>query len=648
MNSKIRFLTKDFVYLICALAAAVVFAFLYNVRIGVITAIFSIALAALYIASGILQNVRWQRIAIKTLTEEEALLNYLDTMTIPTALTTIPGGVKWCNLAFRHIAGYGAMRNINKMIPGISIPDKDKKILIDGKAYKKEMFCVKHKHKEMLLYRLVDIENTVEAKKLYQNYLPIVCYIQIDNYDELAAEILQTELSKLVAAVEQRIAAMAKSLSAAFVKTDRGRYLCVFDRRFLSTLRASKFKILDDVREIKEIKTTLSPTLSIAIGVGESPEQSGDYANKALELALGRGGDQAVIKQGDKFMFFGGTSKTINRRSKVKSRMISHALRNLMEQCSDVFVMGHEVPDLDCIGASVGICACARNVGKKAYMVVDKPNPSIEPLMEKLGAADAYASNIITAQEAGLKISATSMLVIVDTQIAGFTVAPNLLELADTVVVIDHHLRGATNIEKASLFYHEPFASSASELVTEILQYFGEDIKPLSIETEALLMGITIDTKGFSFNTGVRTFEAASYLRRLGADTTVIRQLIQDDLTTYSAKTDIVKTAEILEEGIAISKCSPGIPNAALIAAQAADELLTIRGINASFVVSLVDDDAVISGRSLGDVNVQLILESLGGGGHATIAAARLGNTDLDSAYKKLKKTIKNNIREGQ
>ncbi|MDD5016856.1 MAG: DHH family phosphoesterase [Eubacteriales bacterium] len=644
MNTKIRFFTKDFVYLICSLAIAVALAFLQSARLGVIIVIFSLSLAMLYIASGILQKIKWQKIALKTLNEEEALSAYLNTMAIPTALTTLSGNVKWCNVAFVHIAGYGAMRNINKMIPGISIPDKEKKILIDGKAYKKEIFPVKYKHKEMLMYRLVDIENTVEVKKLYQNYLPVVCFIQIDNYDELAAEILQTELSEIVAAVERRIAAMAKNLSAVFVKTDRGRYLCVFERRFLSTMRASKFRILDDVREIK---TTQSPTLSIAIGVGENPEQSGDYANKALELALGRGGDQAVIKQGDKFMFFGGTSKTVYRRSKVKSRMISHALKNLMEQCGEVYVMGHEVPDLDCIGASLGICACARYVGKKAYIVVDNPNPSIGPLLEKLASTDAYTGSIITAQEAGLKIDNSSMLVVVDTQIAGFTVSPNLLELADTVVVIDHHLRGATNIEKAALYYHEPFASSASELVTEILQYFGEDLRPLPIDIEALLIGITIDTKGFSFHTGVRTFEAASYLRRLGADTAVIRQLMQDDLETYSAKTDIVKNAEILEDGIAVAKCPKGVANAALIAAQAADALLTIRGITASFVVSLVDDNVVISGRSLGDVNVQLILESLGGGGHATIAAVRLNETDLDSAYKKLKKTIKKYLREG-
>ena len=624
--------------------AAVAVGFLSSVYVGAAAAAAGAVVIALYLVFGVMQKVKWQRFVLKTLTEREDLMTYLNTMAIPTALTTVSGKVRWCNLAFRNIGGYGAMLSISQMIEGIDIPDKDKKILIGGKPYKKEMFSVLYKNKEMRLYRLVDIENTVEAKRLYQNYQSVVCFLQIDNIDELSAELSQTELSEIVAAAERRIEQTVKSLSASFVQTGRGKYVSIFERRFLSSLRASRFKLLDDVREIK---AALPPTLSVAIGVGDSPEQSGDYAGDALELALGRGGDQAVIKQGDKFEFFGGTAKPTQRRSKVKSRMISHAMRNLMEQCSDVFVMGHEAPDLDCMGASLGICACARQVGKKAYVVVDNPNASIKPLLERLAKTKEYELGIISGSEAGSRISASSMLVVVDTQNAGHTVAPNLLELADTVVVIDHHLRGTTNIEKTALYYHEPYASSASELVAEIVQYFGEGIRPLPIDLEAMLCGITIDTKGFSFNTGVRTFEAASYLRRSGADTTAIRQLVQDDFETYKAKTDIVKSAQILESGIAAAKCPPGVKNAPLIAAQAADALLTIRGVNASFVVSEEDGSALISGRSLGDVNVQLILENLGGGGQGTVAAAKLEKTDVETAYKKLIKQIKKYI-EGE
>jgi c-di-AMP phosphodiesterase-like protein len=294
----------------------------------------------------------------------------------------------------------------------------------------------------------------------------------------------------------------------------------------------------------------------------------------------------------------------------------------------------------------MGICACARHVGKKAYLVIDNPNPSIELLMDKIRSTEAYASVVLSGQEAAMRINPTSMLVVVDTQLAGFTVSPGLLEMADTVVVIDHHIRGTSNIENAALFYHDPYSSSACELVTEVMQYFGEDLKPLPIDLEALLCGITLDTKGFSFNTGVRTFEAASYLRRLGADTTVTRQLVQDDLKTYLAKTEIVKNAEIVD-GVAIAVCPEGLSKASLIVAQAADALLTIRGIIASFVVSRVDDNIAISGRSLGDVNVQLILESLGGGGHATIAAVKLSGIDVTEAVARLKKAIKKYMKEG-
>lgn len=643
MSRKIRIFTTDFIYFTCALLIAVIAAFLHSVTLGVFIALICTALCALYVFFAIFQKVKWQQLVMAKLAEEEATATYLNSMAIPIALTTAAGSIKWCNLAFRSITGFGAMRSIGRMIPGINVPDKDKKILFNGRIYKKELFTIPYKNKDMLLYRLIDIENTVEARRLYQSFLPVVCSIQIDNYEELSANIAQTELSEIVASVERRLSALAKSLSAMLVRTDRGRYTCVFERRFLSTLRTSKFRILDDVRQIK---APLSPTLSIAVGVGETPEQSAEYAGKALELALGRGGDQAIIKQGDQFVFFGGAVKTVYRRSKVKSRMISHALRNLMEQCSNVFIMGHEVPDLDCMGAALGLCACARYVGKKAYIVMDNPNPSISLLLERLAATDVYASSVISRHEAGMSIESSSMLIVVDTQLTGFTVAPNLLELSDTVVVIDHHLRGTTNIENTALYYHEPSASSASELVTEIMQYFGEDIRPLPIELDTLLCGITIDTKGFSFNTGVRTFEAASYLRRHGADTTVIRQLVQDDIKTYSAKTDVVKSAEIFGNGIAIAICPEGTDNAALIAAQAADALLTIRGVIASFVVCNTDDGVVISGRSLGEVNVQLLLESLGGGGHATIAAVRLRDSDLKKAYALLKKTINNYVKE--
>ncbi len=642
MKAKVRIFSIDYICLLAALAAASVLAFSNSLFLGLAVLAAALIFALLYLYLYLIRRIKWQRFVVKLLArQDEPTLN---AMALPTALTTVSGNVKWANLAFRSIAGFGALRNIGSMIEGINIPDKDKAIRIGGKIYKKEVQHVRFGRRELLLYRLFDSENTLEAKKLYQSFLPVVCHMQIDNYEELAAQLAQSEISEIVAAVERRLSSMAKGLSGFFMRTDRGRYLCIFERRFLSSLHTSKFGILEDVRQISP---ALSPTLSIAVGVGESVEQSGEFAGKALELCLGRGGDQAVVRQGDRFMFYGGTTKAGSRRSKVKSRMISHALRNLMEQCSDVFVMGHEVPDLDCMGAALGICACARHVGKKTYIVMDNPNPSIDLLIEKLRATDAYAQNLISGQEAAMRIGPSSLLIIVDTQIAAFTVSPGLLEMAEAIVVIDHHIRGTSGIEHATLFYHDPYASSVCELIAEVMQYFDDDLKPLPIDLDALLSGITLDTKGFSFNTGVRTFEAASYLRRRGAETTVSRQLMQDDLETYMAKTEIVRGAKIRQDGIAVALCPEGLEKASLIAAQSADALLTIRGVTASFVVSSLDNTVLISGRSLGDVNVQLILESLGGGGHTTIAAARLTDTDIQKAEKKLTAAINNFVKKG-
>ena len=542
MKSKIRVFTLEFIYLVFVLAVLCGLAFYTDIILGIAAAALTVIIILLYFAFVVQRRIKWQKIVLHEIKHNESLSTYVNTAAIPTALVSLSGKVIWCNLAFREIGGYGALAGIGSMVEGIDVPDKDLMVQIKGRHYKKELFSVKHKNRDMLLYRLVDTEAVVKASELYQNYLGVACYIQIDNYDELSSEISQSELSDIVAKTEQKIAEFAGQINASFIRIGRSKYLCLFERRNLPGLRASKFPILEEVRKLKK---TLFPTLSIAIGVGETPAQSAEFANRAMELALGRGGDQVVIKQGEKFQFFGASVKTSSTRNKVKSRMISRSLRNLMEQCTDVFIMGHQKPDLDCMGSALGMCACARQAGKKAYIVMENPNPSILPLLERLEETKEYKDSIITGQEAAMSIRQTSLLIVVDTQNAGHTIWPNLLELTDTIVVIDHHLRGVNNIENTSLYYHEPYASSVSELTTEILQYFGDDLQTLPIELEALLCGIIIDTKEFLFNTGVRTFEAASYLKRNGADTRVIRELVQDDIALYASKTDIVRSAEV-------------------------------------------------------------------------------------------------------
>ncbi len=643
MNAKLNVFSSDLIFLLSSLAVTTVVLFALDLTSGLFALSAALIFVFVYIYFVWLRRIKLQKFLAKLLLTQDEPYSSLNAMSLPTAVTTPSGNVKWANLAFKYIAGFGALRNINNIIKDINASNKDKKIKIGNKTYIKEQRTVIFGRRELTLYRFADVENTIESNMLYQSFLPVICHVLVDNYEELSSQLPQSELSEIIAAVEQHIALMAKNSCGFFARTDRGRYICVFERRFLSALRNSKFSVLEDVRRIGQ---SIYPTLSIAVGAGDCSQQSGEFAGKALELCLGRGGDQAVVKQGENYVFYGGTPKTGVRRSKVKARIISHAFRNLLEQRKNVFIMGHEIPDLDCIGAALGICACARHLAKKHFIVMENPNPSIEPLLDTLRNTEQYAQSFVTGQEAALHMSAESMLVVLDTQISEFTISPGLLEMADTIVVIDHHIRGTSNIEKAALYYHDPYASSTCELVTEIMQYFDNDLKPLAVDLDTLLSGITLDTKGFSFNTGVRTFDAASYLRRQGADSSVSRQLMQDDLASYLAKTEIVRSAQILYDGIAIATCPKGLNNASLLVAQAADALLTIRGINASFVICLFEDTVLISGRSQGDVNVQIILETLGGGGHATIAAARLSNTDLETANKMLRAAIKKYVKE--
>nr|WP_243426400.1 DHH family phosphoesterase [Caldicoprobacter guelmensis] len=310
--------------------------------------------------------------------------------------------------------------------------------------------------------------------------------------------------------------------------------------------------------------------------------------------------------------------------------------------------MGHEAADLDCLGAALGIYRCTRQVGKPAYIVMSRANPSIKPLMSRLLEDEEYRNSFITADEALLKADRQAVLVVVDVHRPAFVEEPRLLTVVDKVVVIDHHRRSAEAIENATLMYLEPYASSTSELVTEIVQYFDEKVELKPIEADALLAGITVDTKNFIFKTGVRTFEAASYLRRAGADPAAVRHLFQDDLETFLSRAEVVKNAQVIAPGVALAYCPPNIKNGSLIAAQAADSLLTIKGIHTSFVLYPSGDGVMISGRSLGNINVQMVLERLGGGGHLTVAGAQLGSISLEEARQKVIKALKDYLEEGK
>lgn len=556
---------------------------------------------------------------------------------IPAALTNSSDIILWHNSGFDELFSFYC---IGKKLPSLfdAAAPAGNKLTIRGKAYRKEQCSIQYENETYILYKFILRDAVLDNAQM-----PAVCQIRIDNYDTLLSNAKLKEETDIVSKIYLKINEFAERNYALCEQYDRDRFLLVFECRMLNKIMSDRFSILNDVHDI----TTASGdvvTLSIAVGVGKTLSESQDYAQTALEMAQGRGGDQAVVLNRDKYFFYGGLNRNVDRKSQVKIRQKSRALKNLFEQCSDVFIMGHDVADLDSFGSSLGIFRLARSVSKKAYIILDKTNLNIAPLMNIIETNKEYL--IVKPDDARSMIKPASVLVVLDTQIAKYTEAPHLFGPAKNIVVIDHHLQGTSRIEASALFFHEPHASSTCEIVTEIIQFAKADLR--QIEAEALLAGITMDTKGFSFNTGVRTFEAASYLRSCGADTTNIRQLLQDDLSTFISRAEIVARAEMISGGIAVSSVPKNTPNSVLIAAQAADSLLTIRGIACSFVAASSNGQIVISGRSLGSINVQVILEKLGGGGNPTVAGVKIKAGSFEEVHTRLLSAINEYLTDTQ
>ena len=367
--------------------------------------------------------------------------------------------------------------------------------------------------------------------------------------------------------------------------------------------------------------------------MGETYQDNLNYAISALDLALGRGGDQAVIKRKDKSIFYGGKSKAVEKKTKVRSRIIGHALKGLILDSNDIYIMGHKYPDLDSIGAAVGLFNICKNLNRKCKIILNATNYSIDSYLDSLKKSEFYRNAFITGEEAIKYCNKNSLILVVDTHRPNYTECEELLKLSERIAVIDHHRRGIEFIENVVLMYHETYASSTCELVTELIQYIDEKINIDKLGAEGLLSGITLDTKNFSFKTGVRTFEAASILRKLGADTTCVKKLFQGDLDQFIAKAEIIKNAKIIAEEIVLSYCPNNTINSQIVVAQGADELLNIKGIKASFVLGKGNNNTIfVSARSLGDINVHILMEQLGGGGHMDIAGAQLKIESISEA----------------
>lgn len=608
----------------------------YSLRVGLLALVFGISIA-FFLGRDWYQQ-RMVYIAGRLLSKhEDQLEKYGSTLTIPTAICSTSGRIVWSNPAFYLLTQHDATgKSIFRLLPLLSKPDKDNSIQVGDSTYIKEIIPTRYKSHEFVIYRLIEKHRSYASSGPRQGAGLVVCQIEIDNFDDIMRSLSQSKQSELRNATDRIIAEQSEHLHALHQRYDRDKYIVAFDRRRLPSLMHNKFSMLREVRNMDLGVPGTRATLSLGVGVGATPEQSDAFASKALEMALSRGGDQAVMKDEDGFKFFGGIQQGREKRTQVKARMFAKALHSLIEQGDKLIVMGHRVPDLDCMSAALGLIACARSINKKGYIVLDRSNAAIDALIAEMKEDPVYKGVLISPAEAATLLDDRAILAIVDTQIGGMTIAPQLIEQAVTSVVIDHHVRGAEYIEGTTLFLHEPYASSTAEMVTEIIQYFDDDVRLTPIEAEALLAGISVDTKGFSFKTGERTFEAASYLRRVGADATKIRHLFQDDLDVYAERARVVQTAKILKNGIAISECPTNAKAPQLLAAQAADALLSIRGVEASFVLCQTGSETIISGRSLGQVNVQRILEKLGGGGHATIAGAQLKDMNVEEARRLL------------
>ena len=485
----------------------------------------------------------------------------------------------------------------------------------------------------------VDVTDFAQVRDTYYATRPVVAILLVDNYEELLKGATDSNRSAMRSEIDDRLAQWVAPAQGLFCRYERDRYLFVFEERFLAQFQEGKFSILETVRQVSSpagIQATLS------IGIGKEADTLGElfqYASLSVEMALSRGGDQVVVKNKFNFEFFGGRTKELEKRTKVKSRVMANALGELMADASQVFVMGHKYPDLDCIGAAAGVCAMARKKGTPVHIVKEPGQNPAGEMADRLAETEEYQGVFLSPQEALVKADANCLLVVVDTNRPEQVVSQDLLEAVHKVAVIDHHRRASSYIADAALNFHEPYASSASELATELLQYLLEPADLLKIEAEALLAGMVLDTKQFTMRTGSRTFEAAAFLRRSGADTGDVKKLFQNDLEGMIAKYDIIQTAKMYKAGIAVAKVDHTVGR--ITAAQAADELLNISGVDTSFVLFPDQEGRVIlSARSMGDVNVQVVLEKLGGGGNAATAGAQVPGKTVDEVARMLLQAI--------
>lgn len=513
-------------------------------------------------------------------------------------------------------------------------------ITVGKKTYKVLGEYVKSKKKKsnefMMMLYFLDNTDYLNSLKELEEEKSCIGIIMLDNYEETVQVLPDDKKSLILAEIEKKIYDWVAKFEGLVIKSDRNTYVYFVKNKYLQDIKENKFEILDIVKEI-DTEETVNLTISSALSAeGDSYYDKYKSVQNAMEIVLGRGGDQAVIRENEAYKFFGGRTLEVEKRTKVKARTVARALEELIKESKDVFITGHTNPDIDSMGSCLGIYRLAKSIGKKAYIINENSDNAIANFMEYLEKEDEYKDVIIKKNDGLNTISDESILVILDTHKKTYVEVPEILDKTNKIVIIDHHRKSPDFIDNVILAFHEVYASSAAELVTEILQYVESKVELNSVEVEALYAGIMVDTKNFTFKTGVRTFEAAAYLRKKGVDILKVKKWFQSDLEAYNMIADIVKNAEIINESIAISEYSGAEKNVNLICAKAADELLTISNITASFVLGKMNNKICVSGRSIGDINVQVILEKLGGGGHITVAGAQIEGMNMEEARQEL------------
>ena len=647
--------------------------YVYDVKSGAIVSFFLIIYT---VSTAIVYAVNTQYIAHEVVgfateysTVQKKLLNEFE---IPYILLDSAGKVMWLNEKFEAMTGVDKKyhKSITSLFPSITKEFLQKNetsteinVTYEDHAYRvaihrvtfesmmneKINFDVEPENEYMIALYFFDETELNQYKTENMEQKQVAALVYIDNYDEALESIEDVKRSLLTALIDRKVSQYFSNVDGLVRKMEKDKYFVVFKYKYLQQLEEDKFSILEEVKNVK-VGNEMAVTLSIGVGLkGDNYNENYMYARSAIDLALGRGGDQAVVKVKGLIHYYGGKTEQVERNTRVKARVKALALREIMEGRDNVIIMGHNLSDVDSIGAGVGIYCAAKVLGKKAQIVVNDPTSSVKPLMDCFPTEKGYPEDMFIDSETALEMTSRNTLVmVVDTNKPSYTECPELLRKTDYICVFDHHRQGSEVIENPVLSYIEPYASSACEMVAEVLQYFQEGFKLEPREADCIYAGILIDTNNFMTKTGVRTFEAAAYLRRSGAEVTRVRKMIRNDMAAYKARAEAVRCAEVYRNAFAIAVCpAEDLQSPTIVGAQAANELLNVIGIKASFVLTEYNGRIFVSARSIDEINVQIIMERLGGGGHLNVAGAQLVDCTIESAKRIIKDTLEEMLREG-